>query len=100
MTRFITLSALTAALIIGAAADANAWTRAGSVVGPRGMSSVQASANCANGTCSRSITRTGPYGNSVTRQATVSCGGGACTGSRQTTGPYGRTVYRQGTVTR
>ena len=100
MTRFIALSALATALIIGAAADANAWTRAGSVTGPRGTSSVQGSGSCAGGTCSRSITRTGPYGNSVTRQGTVSCAGGVCTGSRQTTGPNGQTIYRQGTVTR
>ncbi len=100
MNRFIALSALAAALIIGTAADANAWTRAGSASGPRGTSSVQATGSCANGTCSRSITRTGPYGNSVTRQGTVSCAGGVCTGSRQTTGPNGQTIYRQGTVTR
>jgi hypothetical protein len=32
---------------------------------------VQASGSCANGSCSRSVTRTGPYGNTYTRQGTV-----------------------------
>jgi hypothetical protein len=33
---------------------------------------VQATGSCANGSCSRSVTRTGPAGNTYTRQGTVS----------------------------
>jgi hypothetical protein len=100
MAKLIAVSALAVALSVGAAADANAWTRTGSVTGARGTFSVQGSGSCANGTCSRSVTRTGPYGNSVTRQGTASCAGGVCAGSRTTTGPGGNTVYRQGSISR
>jgi hypothetical protein len=41
MTKLIALSTLAAALSVGAAADANAWTRSGTVTGPRGTSTVQ-----------------------------------------------------------
>lgn len=100
MTKLLTLAALAAALSIGTAVDANAWTRNGWVHGWRGTASVHASGGCANGTCSRQITRTGPDGNSFNRQGSVSCGGGSCTGTRPTTGPRGNTVTRQGTVSR
>jgi hypothetical protein len=33
---------------------------------------MQASGSCAGGSCSRSVTRTGPNGNTYTRQGTVS----------------------------
>jgi hypothetical protein len=32
---------------------------------------VQATGSCANGSCSRTVTRTGPAGNTYTRQRTV-----------------------------
>jgi uncharacterized low-complexity protein len=72
MKKLFILSALAGTLSIAAAADASAWTRSATSSGPRGTSSVQASGQCANGTCSRSVTRTGPAGNSVTRHSTVS----------------------------
>ena len=100
MKRLIAMSTLAAALSVAAAADANAWTRSGTVTGPRGTSTIQGVGSCANGTCSRSVTATGPYGNSVTRQGSGSCANGVCSGSRQTTGPRGNTVYRQGSVSR
>ena len=67
MKKLIAMSTLAGALSIAAAADASAWTS----TGPRGTSSVQASGSCANGSCSRSVTRTGPAGNTYTRQGTV-----------------------------
>lgn len=100
MTKLIVYSAVAAALSIGVAADANAWTRSGTATGWRGTSSVNASGSCANGSCSRQITRTGPYGNSVTRQGTASCANGTCSGTRTTTGPNGGTVTRQGSISR
>ena len=72
MKKLIAMSTLAGALSIAAAVDASAWTRSGTSTGPRGTSSVQASGSCANGTCSRSATRTGPAGNTYTRQGTVS----------------------------
>lgn len=127
MTKFIAIAALAAAMSVVAVADASAWTRSGTVTGPRGTSTIQGSGSCANGTCSRSVTRTGPYGYSATKQSSASCAGGTCSrsatrtgpygysvtkqgsascangvcsGSSQTTGPYGGTVYRQGSISR
>jgi hypothetical protein len=100
MTKMIATSMLFAALMVGAATDANAWTRSGTFTGPRGTSTVNVTGGCANGTCSRQVTRTGPYGYSYTRQGSASCANGVCTGSRVTTGPYGNSVYRQGYVVR
>ncbi len=72
MKKLILMSALAGALSVAAAADASAWTRSGTATGPRGgTSSFQASGSCANGSCSRTATRTGPAGNTYTRQGTV-----------------------------
>ena len=71
MKKLFVMSALAGALTVAAVADASAWTRSGTATGPRGTSSFQASGSCANGSCSRSATRTGPAGNSYTRQSTV-----------------------------
>lgn len=100
MKKLLTMSALAGVLSVAVIADANAWTRSRSVSGWRGTASVNASGSCANGTCSRQITRTGPYGNSVSRQGSASCSGGTCTGSRTTTGPNGYSVTREGTISR
>ncbi|WP_245431097.1 hypothetical protein [Rhodoplanes roseus] len=100
MSKLIATAALAVVLIAGAAADAEAWTRSGTWSGPRGTASVHAAESCAGGTCSRQITRTGPYGGSVTRQGSASCSSGTCTGTRTTTGPYGGTVTRQRTISR
>jgi hypothetical protein len=100
MTRLISLSALAAVLTLAFAADASAWTRYGTVTGPYGTGSVSASGTCYNHTCSRSVVRTGPYGNSVSRQGSATCANGVCTGTRTTTGPYGGTVVRHGSVSR
>ena len=72
MKKLVLLSALAGTLSIAAVADASAWTRSGTSTGPRGTSSVQASGSCANGSCSRSATRTGPAGNTYPRLGTVS----------------------------
>jgi hypothetical protein len=72
MTKLLLTSACIGALSIAAIADANAWTRSGSATGPRGTSSVSVTGGCANGTCTRSVTRTGPAGNTYTRQGTIS----------------------------
>ena len=100
MKKLLTTFALAAAMGTVATADASAWTRNGSVTGWRGTATVYGSGSCANGTCSRQVTRTGPYGHSANRQGTVSCANGTCTGSRTTTGPRGYTVTRQGSVSR
>lgn len=94
-------SLLILAFSFGLVAEANAWSRNGTVYGPRGTASVSAQGSCAGGTCQRSISRTGVYGNTVSRSGSVSCNGaGTCSGNRVTTGPYGGTVTRHGTVSR
>jgi hypothetical protein len=72
MKKLLLTSAMIAALSAAMAADANAWTRSGTATGPRGTSTVTASGSCANGSCSRNVTRTGPAGNTYTRTGTVS----------------------------
>ena len=71
MKKLVLTSAIIGALSVAAVADANAWTRTGSATGPRGTSSVSVTGGCANGSCTRSVTRTGPAGNSYTRQGTI-----------------------------
>jgi uncharacterized low-complexity protein len=72
MKKLVLTSAVIGALSVAAVADANAWTRTGSATGPRGTSSVNVTGGCANGTCTRSVTRTGPAGNTYTRQGSIS----------------------------
>lgn len=74
-------------------ADAVAWTRHGS-------SSVDASGSCADRSCSRSVTRTGPAGRTSTHQGEAGCADGSCSGSSTTTGPRGATRTRSGSVSR
>jgi hypothetical protein len=98
MKKLIGLSLIAATLTVSMAANANAWTRDGYAWGPRGMSSVHASGTCNGQTCSRSVTRTGPYGASASRSGSASCAGGICSGSRTTTGPRGTSVTRSATI--
>ncbi len=100
MTRFLMLAAGAATLTFAGIAEASAWTRSGSATGWRGTRNVSAYGSCAGGSCSRSITRTGPNGYSMSRQGSVSCAGGVCSGTRTTTGPGGNSVTRQGTIYR
>jgi len=72
MKKLVLTSAFIGALSVAAIADANAWTRSGTASGPRGTSSVNVTGSCANGSCTRSATRTGPAGNTYTRQSTIS----------------------------
>ncbi len=72
MKKLFLTSAMIGALSLAAAADANAWTRNVSSTGPRGTSSATVTGSCANGSCSRNATRTGPAGNTYTRTGTVS----------------------------
>lgn len=83
-----------------AAGDAFALSRNGSTTGPRGTSTVSATANCANGSCNRNVNRTGPTGNTYSRTGTASCSGGHCTTNAVTTLPNGQTVTHQGSVSR
>ncbi len=72
MKKFFLTSFVIGGLSLAAAADANAWTRSATSSGPRGTSNVTASGGCANGSCTRNVTRSGPAGNTYTRSGTVS----------------------------
>jgi len=72
MKNLFLASAIIGSLSVAAVADANAWTRTGSTTGPRGTSSFNVTGSCANGSCTRSATRTGAAGNTFTRQSTIS----------------------------
>lgn len=100
MIGYLTYAALAASMTVALASDANAWTRDRHTYGPRGVTSVHASGSCGGQSCSRAITRTGPYGNSVSRQGSASCADGVCSGSRTTTGPNGNSVNRSVTISR
>ena len=96
----LTVSILAVALTLGTVVQANAWERNVSKSGPRGDSSVTASGNCADGACEREKVRTGPNGNSVTRDGNASCADGKCTTTRNTTGPRGESVTRDSNISR
>jgi len=100
MKPILTAVALVGALWFAAPSDANAWTREGTVTTGRGTSTFNASGYCANGTCVRRITRTGPFGGTYTRQGRITCAPGVCWGRSRITGPNGNTVYRRGVVYR
>ncbi len=72
MKNLFLTSAIIGALSIAAVAEASAWTRSASGTGPRGTSSVSVTGGCANGSCTRNATRTGPAGNTYSRTGTVS----------------------------
>ncbi|UFZ04762.1 hypothetical protein LQG66_00055 [Bradyrhizobium ontarionense] len=91
---------LVAALSAAAAVDANAWTRSGSVTGPRGTASFGGSGSCSGGACSWQGGGTGPAGNSWSRSGSASCSGGSCTRQGQGTGPRGNAYSYSRTVTR
>lgn len=97
----IATASLAGLMAVGMVAEANAWTRSGTVTTARGTYTVQGGGACAYGSCSGARTVTGPYGNAVTRQGTVTrTAPGAAVYSGSVTGPNGGTVYRQGTVRR
>lgn len=100
MKKFLAVSSLAVALTCLTIADASAWTRAATVTGPRGTATVRASGGCAYGVCGRTVTRTGPYGATMSRTGSASCAGSVCTVNRTTTGPHGNTVTRTGTFYR
>ncbi|AXK83855.1 hypothetical protein DW352_04370 [Pseudolabrys taiwanensis] len=95
-----TISASLAVLIsVGAVSQADAWTRSGTVTTARGTYTGSASGGCAGGTCSRTRSVTGPYGNTVSRSGSVSrTGPYRYSYSRTTTGPNGNSVTRSGSV--
>ena len=93
--------AFAAVLSVAQASAANAWTRVGGGVGPRGGTwHSSGSGSCAGGSCNSQQSFTGPAGRTYTRQGSTNCTGGSCSSSATFTGPNGGTVTRSGTITR
>ncbi|WP_315797545.1 hypothetical protein [Bradyrhizobium sp. SZCCHNRI3043] len=91
---------LVAVLSAAAAVDANAWTRSGSVAGPRGTTSFGGSGSCSGGACAWQGGGTGPAGRSWSRSGSASCSDGSCTRQGQGTGPRGNSYSYSRTFTR
>jgi hypothetical protein len=92
-------AALAALLGLASISEANAWGRSGSFTTRRGTYYGSASGGCAGGTCSRSVSVTGPNGGTVSRSGGISrVGPHAYDYSRTTTGANGNSVTRSGTV--
>lgn len=72
------------------------------VTGPQGRTATRSgSADCADGTCTRSGTATGPQGQSATRQRSVTrTAPGQWSAQGSATGRNGGTATRSGTVQR
>jgi len=86
-------------LVFAGIADANAFQRSGTVSSARGTGSYSASAGCSGGTCSRSVTRTGAQGRTMTNSGSITkTGTGQYSYSGSTTGPNGQTRTRSGSV--
>jgi hypothetical protein len=97
---FASLS-IVAVLFVAQASAANAWTRAGGGVGPRGGTwRSTGSGSCAGGSCSSQQSFTGPAGRTYSRQGSTSCAGGTCNSNATVTGPNGGTATRSGTISR
>ena len=87
-------------LLFAGIADANAFQRSGTVSSARGTGSFSASAGCSGGTCSRSVSRTGAQGRTMTKSGSVTkTGTGQYSYSGSAAGPNGQTRNRSGYVT-
>ena len=89
----------TAGLIVAGIADAEAFQRSGTVSSARGIGSYAGTVSCSGGTCSRSMTRIGAQGRTMTRSGSVTeTAPGQYSYSATTIGPNGRTRSRSGSV--
>jgi hypothetical protein len=104
MQRRTMMAGLTACLVAtgylaisAMASPVDAWSRQGSVTGPRGGTTTwERSGSCSGGTCTRSGSVTGPGGNTVTRETTVTRNGNSWERDVKVTGPNGGTWTRDG----
>lgn len=92
--------ALAIVLIAATFSQASAWERNTTFSGPRGSGSISGSGSCTSGSCTSSRTRTGVYGNTITRQGSRDCANGACSRTSTVTGPRGQNRTRQTTTSR
>ena len=82
--------------------EASAWSRNRSVSTSQGTAHFSASGSCAGGSCSRSATRTGPRGNSLSATSSATCNSASqsCSRSKTYTGSNGGSATVQGSVSR
>jgi hypothetical protein len=99
MRLVLAAASLAIVLAMTSVSEANAWVRNGSVTTSRGTYHGTASGGCAGGTCSRSVSVTGPYGGTVSRTGSITrVGPRTYDYTRTTIGPNGNSVTRSGTV--
>ncbi|WP_147178294.1 MULTISPECIES: hypothetical protein [Alphaproteobacteria] len=100
MMKQIASGLIAAAFTVITVSEAHAWSRNRTVTGYRGTAQLSVSGSCVGYSCSRSVTRTGPYGNMASRNRSVVCdpASRSCASSSTTTGPNGGTIYREGGV--
>ncbi|MFN7010765.1 MAG: hypothetical protein ACK4PN_12110 [Allorhizobium sp.] len=100
MMKQITTGLIAATLTVMTVSEASAWSRNRTVTTNHGTSTITGSGSCSGNSCSRSVTRTSPYGNTMTRSGSVTCDPSthSCQSSSTTTGPNGGTAYREGEV--
>jgi hypothetical protein len=98
MHRGILVAASAAVIVMTSIADAEAGSRSGTFVGPRGgVTTWQRQTTCGGGTCTRSGSITGPAGNTWSREGSVTrTGPGSWQSNATVTGPNGGTYRRQG----
>lgn len=87
---------------LGFVPAAFAWEAQRNVTGPQGQTATRSgSANCADGTCTRTGTATGPQGRTATRNRTLTeTAPGQFSAQGSATGRFGGTATRSGTFQR
>jgi hypothetical protein len=92
-------ASLAAVMGLASVSEADAWARSGRFTTRRGTFYGSATGGCGGGTCSRSVSVTGPNGGTVSRTGSITrVGHSTYDYSRTTTGPNGNSVTRSGTV--
>src|SRR3546814_14199733 len=93
----LALILLVSGSLLPGARDAAARSRETTVTTPRGTTTRDKTTQCADGSCTRNRSVTGPNGQTRTKTGTATkTGTGSATWSRQTTGPNGGTAHRRG----
>jgi len=100
MRRILLVAAAIGSLALAPAASA--WEAERNVTGPQGQTATRSgTANCADGTCTRTGTATGPQGRTATRNRTLTeTAPGQWSAQGTATGRFGGTATRSGTVQR
>lgn len=97
----LALTALAAAVLLAAPADAKSWERHGTFTGSHGRTfTANGSGSCSGGACSREVLKTGPNGKTLTKDVDlIKTAPGSFEREVTKTGPNGGTTGHTGTWT-